>query len=174
MLACSWNGVVWFDYTWIAPLWNWRTYSSMQCHSIKKVCIRCQYVLWHSSTLTIVIPALCILFLNIKNLSCVRHQSIKRKSILNVFASTLKQSTKCPQSVRIAKTICVLTVCFFICWLPFFVFCKISVFSDYKVSYLADVIFLWLGYANSMMNPLLYLIMENKSCFGKISCVPGK
>lgn len=118
-----------------------------------------------SAILTFFIPGFCILILNIKVLRRVRHQSIRRKRELNVIClRQKKKNAKTSQSVRIGKIISLLTVCFFVCWLPYFLVCEFELFGSYKVPYVASVAVLWLGYANSALNPLLYLLIENKLC----------
>ncbi|XP_045190977.2 5-hydroxytryptamine receptor 4-like [Mercenaria mercenaria] len=120
------------------------------------------------STLTFFIPGFLILCFNLKVLKHVRHESTKKKCVLNVASPHSRKSGYNSQNIHIARTIAVLTGCFFICWLPFFVVCKLVIFSYYNIPYIVEIVVLWLGYGNSAMNPLMYILLESKqSCIGK-------
>ncbi|XP_045190978.1 trace amine-associated receptor 1-like [Mercenaria mercenaria] len=119
------------------------------------------------SALTFFIPGFLILGLNIRVMSHVRKQSRKRKYVLRSEYNHNQRNGSETQSMRIARTIAILTGCFFVCWLPFFIVNKIIVFTNYSFPYIAEEVVLWLGYANSSMNPLLYLLLQSKSCIGK-------
>lgn len=71
---------------------------------------------------------------------------------------------------KAAKTLAIITGAFIVCWLPFFViavllpFCP-QCFNDTTISF-----FLWLGYFNSTLNPILYTIFspEFRNAFQKL------
>lgn len=74
---------------------------------------------------------------------------------------------------KAAKTLAIITGAFVMCWLPFFILaillplCKSCDFNPYMISF-----FLWLGYFNSTLNPIIYTIFspEFRHAFKKLLC----
>ncbi|XP_064614234.1 5-hydroxytryptamine receptor 1D-like [Liolophura sinensis] len=75
---------------------------------------------------------------------------------------------------RTASVLGIITGAFILCWLPFFIvalikpFCQIScVFPDLMMS-----LFVWLGYFNSMINPIIYTVFNPnfRLAFRKLLC----
>lgn len=65
---------------------------------------------------------------------------------------------------RITKTLAIIICCFILCWAPFFTAYIIrSQLNDggTQISPLLMDIFIWLGYFNSSLNPILYAILNN-------------
>ncbi|KAF6038306.1 hypothetical protein EB796_003387 [Bugula neritina] len=74
-----------------------------------------------------------------------------------------KKSAECLKLVkrRERKALCILLIItgvFCICWLPFFVNAVITPFNKNLIPSNAKDIFTWLGYSNSMLNPVIYTV----------------
>ncbi|KAH9523611.1 5-hydroxytryptamine receptor 4 [Bulinus truncatus] len=70
--------------------------------------------------------------------------------------SHCKRKSKFKQESKAAKTLGIIMGCFSICWFPFFIMNVIDPLINYSMPYVPWQIALWLGYINSLMNPLLY------------------
>uniref|UniRef100_A0A1B6MHQ9 G-protein coupled receptors family 1 profile domain-containing protein n=1 Tax=Graphocephala atropunctata TaxID=36148 RepID=A0A1B6MHQ9_9HEMI len=74
---------------------------------------------------------------------------------------------------KAAKTLAIITGAFVVCWLPFFIMALLMPLCDscYINPYLASF-FLWLGYFNSTLNPVIYTIFspEFRMAFKRILC----
>ncbi|NP_001240691.1 5-HT4 receptor [Aplysia californica] len=70
--------------------------------------------------------------------------------------SHCKRKSKFKQESKAAKTLGIIMGCFSVCWFPFFITNVIDPLINYRIPYNPWQIALWLGYINSMMNPLLY------------------
>ncbi|CAH1784440.1 unnamed protein product [Owenia fusiformis] len=82
---------------------------------------------------------------------------------------TVRRVTATNKEGRAAKTLGIVMAVFCLCWIPFFVTNVVnSVF--YEVNIDLFLAFVWLGYFNSMLNPLLYTCfnMEFRSAFKKL------
>lgn len=88
--------------------------------------------------------------------------------VMFIFEITLWESKR---ERKAAKTLAIITGAFVVCWLPFFVIallmpvCAECHFDDNMVAF-----FLWLGYFNSTLNPILYTIFspEFRNAFTKL------
>ncbi|KYB25478.1 5-hydroxytryptamine receptor 2A-like Protein [Tribolium castaneum] len=92
-----------------------------------------------------------------------QHYPVKKKS---------RDSADSKRERKAAKTLAIITGAFVLCWLPFFIMAVLlpinaNLFEKYVIS-----IFLWLGYFNSTLNPIIYTIFspEFRHAFKKILC----
>lgn len=75
--------------------------------------------------------------------------------------SKRKETLEAKRERKAAKTLAIITGAFVICWLPFFVMaitlplCEFCPINDTAAS-----LFLWLGYFNSTLNPVIYTIFS--------------
>ncbi|CAH1124045.1 unnamed protein product [Ceutorhynchus assimilis] len=92
-----------------------------------------------------------------------QHHPVKRKA---------RDGLDSKRERKAAKTLAIITGAFVLCWLPFFIMAVImpidaDIFDKYVVS-----VFLWLGYFNSTLNPIIYTIFspEFRHAFKKLLC----
>lgn len=81
-----------------------------------------------------------------------------------------KDSADSKRERKAAKTLAIITGAFVMCWLPFFVMAVLlPIYKDLFKGYLISL-FLWLGYFNSTLNPIIYTIFspEFRHAFKKI------
>ncbi|VDM05624.1 unnamed protein product [Schistocephalus solidus] len=72
---------------------------------------------------------------------------------------------------RAIRTLAIITGCFILCWLPFNLNALLSPFFG-RIHPLGGSVLLWLGYLNSLLNPIIYTIFsaEFRTAFRKILC----
>lgn len=94
-----------------------------------------------------------------------------------VIKSTMrKKAQKSADSKRerkAAKTLAIITGAFICCWLPFFILAILMpTCASCNISPLIMSFFLWLGYFNSTLNPIIYTIFspEFRHAFKRILC----
>ncbi|KRT84884.1 G protein-coupled receptor [Oryctes borbonicus] len=94
--------------------------------------------------------------------SCYQPQHpVKRKT---------KYSADSKRERKAAKTLAIITGAFVACWLPFFIMAVLMpIYKELFTPYIVSV-FLWLGYFNSTLNPVIYTIFspEFRHAFKKI------
>lgn len=74
---------------------------------------------------------------------------------------------------KAAKTLAIITGAFVFCWLPFFIIAiLLPACSTCQISPVLVSLFLWLGYFNSTLNPIIYTIFspEFRHAFKRILC----
>ena len=74
------------------------------------------------------------------------------------------------RDVKAMKTVSIIVSAFFLCWTPFFInYFLVGVVNIKENKVVSDVVF-WVGYANSLLNPIIYAIMvpDFQKAFHKI------
>lgn len=61
--------------------------------------------------------------------------------------------------LRLTRSLAIVILCFLICWLPFFTIYVIRA-SCHCLTFHAIEFFVWLGYSNSSINPILYAVLN--------------
>ena len=60
------------------------------------------------------------------------------------------------REIRAIKTLGTIVGAFVVCWLPFFIVTIVKPFCTCYISKDVEAVVLWLGYCNSLMNPIIY------------------
>ncbi|XP_028902218.2 5-hydroxytryptamine receptor 2B isoform X2 [Zeugodacus cucurbitae] len=84
-----------------------------------------------------------------------------------------RQMLEAKRERKAAQTLAIITGAFAICWLPFFVMAlMLSLCKECHISAALTSLFLWLGYFNSTLNPIIYTIFnpEFRRAFQRILC----
>lgn len=84
-----------------------------------------------------------------------------------------KESIEAKRERKAAKTLAIITGAFVVCWLPFFVMAlTLAVCSVCMLPVYVESAFLWLGYFNSTLNPIIYTLFspEFRQAFKRILC----
>lgn len=85
-----------------------------------------------------------------------------------------KESLEAKRERKAAKTLAIITGAFIVCWLPFFIVALVMPLcsNSCHITTSAMNFFLWLGYFNSTLNPVIYTIFspEFRQAFKRILC----
>lgn len=85
-----------------------------------------------------------------------------------------KETLESKRERKAAKTLAIITGAFVVCWLPFFLTALLGPLCGEKCSLNETIssLFLWLGYFNSTLNPVIYTIFspEFRQAFKRILC----
>lgn len=101
------------------------------------------------------------------NISCVSNPQSR--------VNKRKETLEAKRERKAAKTLAIITGAFVVCWLPFFVMALMLPLCAECEFFFTDTIasvFLWLGYFNSTLNPVIYTIFspEFRQAFKRILC----
>jgi hypothetical protein len=80
---------------------------------------------------------------------------------LNNHSTRKSQMRISTTEARITKTLAVIIFLFVLCWCPFFTAYIIRSQDETQISPVLMDVFIWLGYFNSALNPILYAILNN-------------
>lgn len=96
-----------------------------------------------------------------------------KPSILKKKTPTVNDSSS-KRERKAAKTLAIITGAFVVCWMPFFVIAVLLPIcaDECPISPVIISLFLWLGYFNSTLNPILYTIFNQdfRNAFTRILC----
>lgn len=72
-----------------------------------------------------------------------------------------RQQIEAKRERKAAQTLAIITGAFVVCWLPFFVMALLlSLCKSCEINAAVASLFLWLGYFNSTLNPIIYTIFN--------------
>lgn len=84
-----------------------------------------------------------------------------------------RETLEAKRERKAAKTLAIITGAFVVCWLPFFIMALLMPLCDScQINKYVASFFLWLGYFNSTLNPVIYTIFspEFRQAFKRILC----
>lgn len=108
------------------------------------------------SAISFYIPSVFMLVWNFKIFLNVRIRTRQLRELTDIAVQSKQREHFLLREVSVARTIALMLGCFLICWLPFFLLTIIDPLVDYSIGHIPWLIALWLGYANSTINPYLY------------------
>ena len=88
-----------------------------------------------------------------------------------------RETIEAKRERKAAKTLAIITGAFVACWLPFFFVTLLqATVSSFQPPDLIASVFLWLGYFNSTLNPVIYTIFspEFRQAFKRMLCGGGR
>lgn len=84
----------------------------------------------------------------------------------------VQKASKIVNERKAVVTVATVVVAFAVCWVPYFSVFVIKPFISAPVDHLVDQLTLWLGYANSSVNPFLYAFYNSsfRDGFRRVLC----
>jgi len=82
------------------------------------------------------------------------------------------QASKIVSERKAVVTVASVVVAFAVCWVPYFAVFVLKPFVSSPVHHIVDQLTLWLGYANSSVNPFLYAFYSSafRDGFRRVLC----
>ncbi|XP_051780133.1 trace amine-associated receptor 1-like [Erpetoichthys calabaricus] len=116
-----------------------------------------------SSLLCFYFPGFIMLgiYTNIFIVASRQAKIIKQTEQRGQTAKEKKMAVSMKQEKKAARTLGITIGCFFICWLPFFLYSFINTFVQCQTSAFVTELLYWFGYLNSAFNPFIYAFMFN-------------
>lgn len=73
-----------------------------------------------------------------------------------------KEKIKRKRERKVAITLTIITGAYIVCWLPFFIIALLAPFirTSVHIPMLLESVTLWLGYCNSLLNPIIYTVFN--------------
>lgn len=125
-----------------------------------------------SSIISFYIPVIVILFVYASIFVVARRQARQIAAYENTakrFAGENKKSMA--RERKAAKTLSIIVGVFIVCWLPFFTINIIDPFCGRCLSPELFAVFVWLGFVNSALNPIIYAQNKNfRRAFKSLLC----
>jgi 5-hydroxytryptamine receptor 7 len=84
------------------------------------------------------------------------HSSGLRKNLSFLHRTGFNRLPSASKDTKATKTLGVIMGAFTVCWLPFFILALVKPFCRHCIPESLNSIFLWLGFANSFLNPIIY------------------
>ncbi|XP_037025743.1 5-hydroxytryptamine receptor 1-like [Bradysia coprophila] len=80
----------------------------------------------------------------------------------NGTSNRKKKRNKLANERKASTTLGIIMSAFIVCWLPFFILALVRPFlgEQYQIPQSLSSVFLWLGYLNSMLNPIIYATLN--------------
>jgi len=84
------------------------------------------------------------------------------------------QASKIVSERKAVVTVASVVAAFAVCWVPYFTVFVIKPFVSTPIDHIVDQLTLWLGYANSSVNPFLYAFYNSsfRDGFRRVLCRP--
>ena len=101
----------------------------------------------------------CCLFSSKQGYTGVVHKSLRKENSPFVrYSFSMRSRIKAlkAREIRAIRTLGTIVGAFVICWLPFFIVTIVKPFCSCFISRDVEAVVLWLGYCNSLVNPIIY------------------
>ncbi|XP_041365628.1 5-hydroxytryptamine receptor 4-like [Gigantopelta aegis] len=160
-------------FCWVTPFLVWTVLLATGWHmtglEIFEFCLMltevCVYVrntanVCSTTVLSFVLPSFLIIFVYSKIFSTARRHARAVQDSNSTHEDAQKNSTFL-RSTKAAVAPGIVVAVFFVCWLPYYLALISDVINEHQlVPKLILQVLIWLGYLNSMMNPILYYIFS--------------